>query len=246
MPALPPGYHATRFETVGSTNDEAKAAAQNGAVDGSVFWSPRQTAGRGTHGREWDTPPGNLAVSVVKRPHLPIGLAPQAALVTAVAVADAVVALGVPSGRVRLKWPNDVLVDGRKISGILVEGEADGAAAKWLVVGTGLNLAHHPPLTRHPATNLAALGLRVTPERALEAYLAAFDKWWGRWRRYDFPVVATAWAARSWQSPGDDLTISVGRDTVQARYKELAPDGALVIEDAGGVERRIVSGEIFT
>ena len=85
---IPPGYAVRYYETVGSTNDEAKTAAREGAVDGSVFWSGHQSAGRGTHGREWLMPPGNLAVSVVKRPRLPLTFAPQAALVTAVAVAE--------------------------------------------------------------------------------------------------------------------------------------------------------------
>lgn len=246
MVGLPTGYRAVWFETVGSTNDEAKAAARAGAVDGSVYWSAHQTAGRGTHGRDWATPPGNLAVSIVMRPRLPLAFAPQAALVTAVAIADALPTLGIAKDRIRLKWPNDVLVDGGKVSGILLEGEADGSAARWLVIGTGLNLAHHPAETRHPATDLAALGLSVSPERALAAYLAAFDKWWGRWRRYDFPVIAGAWGARTLHRPGDRLTLTVGRDTLQARYRGLAPDGALVIEDAGGLEKRIVSGEIFT
>ncbi len=245
MLRLPPGYRAAWFETVGSTNDEAKTAARLGAVDGSVFWSTNQTAGRGTHGRDWVMPAGNLAVSVIKRPRLPLAFAPQAALVTAVAISEALPALGVAPDRIRLKWPNDVLVDGAKISGILMEGEADGTATRWLVIGTGINLAHHPVQTRHPATDLAALGLTVTAEDALTAYLAAFDKWWGRWRRYDFAMIATAWTARTLHKPGDRLNITIGRDTLQAAYRGLAPDGALVIEDADGVEKRIVSGEIF-
>ena len=242
---LPPGYRAAWFETVGSTNDEAKTAARDGAADGSVYWSAHQTAGRGTHGRDWATPPGNLAVSVLKRPRVPLAFAPQVALVTAIAIADALPTLGVEAGRVRLKWPNDVLVDGCKISGILVEGEADGTATRWLVIGTGINLVHHPEQPRHPATDLAALGLQVSPEAALSAYLASFDHWWGRWRRYDFGPVRTAWLARTLHKPGDRLSLSIGRDTMQATYRDLAPDGALVIEDAGGVEKRIVSGEIF-
>lgn len=246
MLSLPPGYRAAWFETVGSTNDEAKAGARDGAVDGSVYWSAHQTAGRGTHGRDWSTPPGNLAVSIIKRPRMPLALAPQAALVTAVAIADALPDLGVSQDRVRLKWPNDVLVDGGKVSGILIEGEADGTSARWLVIGTGINLVHHPAETRHPATNLSALGLAVGPERALTAYLAAFDTWWGRWRRYDFQVVATAWRARTLHKPGDRLSLSVGGRSMQAVYRGLAPDGTLVIEDADGVEKRLASGEIFT
>jgi BirA family transcriptional regulator, biotin operon repressor / biotin---[acetyl-CoA-carboxylase] ligase len=242
---IPPGYAVRYYEAVGSTNDEAKTAAREGAVDGSVFWSGHQSAGRGTHGREWHTQPGNLAVSIVKRPRIPISFASQGALVTAVALASALPELGVASVRIRLKWPNDVLVDGAKISGILLEGEAEGPATRWLVVGTGLNLAHHPSDTRHPATNLAALGLKVPAEVALCAYLAAFDLWWSRWRRYDFQIIATAWAARTLHKPGDLLRITQGRELLEVTYYGLAPDGALVVRGADGLEKRIVSGEIF-
>lgn len=242
---LPPGYAATHFETIGSTNDVAKAGAREGAVDGSVFWSGHQSAGRGTHGREWATAPGNLAVSIVKRPRLPLSFAPQAALVTALAVAEALPKLGVEATRIRLKWPNDVLVDGAKVSGILLEGEADGPSTRWLVIGTGLNLAHHPDETRHPATNLSALGLTVSAEHALAAYLEGFDRWWGRWRRYDFQVIGTAWAARTLHKPGDWLTITQGVSALKARYQGIAPDGALVVLGEDGLEKRIVSGEIF-
>ena len=245
MGGLPRGYQATFLEAVGSTNDVAKTAAGDGAVDATVFWTTHQTAGRGTHGRDWATPPGNLAVSIVKRPHIPIGFASQGALVTAVALAEALVMLGLAEARVRLKWPNDVLVDGAKIAGILLEGEADGPATRWLVIGTGLNLVHHPAQTRHPATNLAALGLETAPQAAFAAYLTAFDRWWSRWRRYDFQVIATAWAARTYHKPGDFLTVTHGRQTLQVAYRGLAPDGALVVQGVDGLEKRIVSGEVF-
>lgn len=242
---IPPTLHLHHFERVGSTNDEAKAGAREGAPDGSVYWTTHQTKGRGTHGRDWQTEPGNLAVSILKRPRMPIRFASQAALVTAVALADALPTLGVSQEKIRLKWPNDVLVDGAKISGILLEGEADGPQTKWLVVGTGLNLCHHPDETRHPATNLHALGLKPAPTEALAAYLSSFEHWWGRWRRYDFQLIATAWTARTTHKPGDLLRISQGKEVLEAHYLRLAPDGALVVRMPDGVEKQIASGELF-
>ena len=243
---VPPGFTVRHFESIGSTNDAAKSAARARAVDGSVFWTGHQSAGRGTHGREWTMPPGNLAVSIVKRPRVPIAFAAQGALVTAVAVADALVALGLSEKRVRLKWPNDVLVDGAKISGILLEGEAQATATRWLVIGTGINLAHHPADTRHAATNLQAERLTVSPDVALSAYLTAFDHWWRRWRRYGFSIVRSAWLSRTIHVPSDMLRISIGREVEVAEYVGLAADGALIVVGDGGSEKRIVSGEIFT
>lgn len=241
----PDGYRVTRLETAGSTNDVAKEAAVKGAADGTVYWTPRQTAGRGTHGREWETPAGNLAVSIVKRPDLPMRFAPQAALVTAVAVAEAVEQIGVAADRISLKWPNDVLIDGKKVSGILLEGQAAGSAVDWLVIGTGINVVHHPAKTRHPAIDLTEAGLSTAAEDVLPAYLAAFDKWWRRWQRYDFQVIQTAWSARKLHMSGDRIRLSLGKEAVYARYKGLAPDGALVVVGQDGLEKHVVSGEIF-
>lgn len=241
----PDGYTVTRLETAGSTNDFAKDAAAAAAGDGTVFWTPHQTAGRGTHGRDWATLPGNLAVSVLKRPAMPMRFASQAALVTAVALGEALIALGLTERRVRLKWPNDVLVDGRKISGILLEGEADGSSVDWLVIGTGVNVRHHPANTRHPATNLLDAGLDVTVEQVLTAYLAAFAKWWTRWRRYGFQVVQTAWVARCLHRPGDELNLTEAGKVVPARYKGLSSDGTLVVMGPDGLEKHVASGELF-
>ena len=241
----PEGYRVTRLETAGSTNDLAKNGAAAGERDGAVFWTPHQTAGRGTHGRDWATPPGNLAVSILKRPQIPMRFAPQAALVTAVALGDALTALGLAERRVRLKWPNDVMVDGGKISGILLEGAAAGPAVDWLVVGTGVNVRHHPAETRHPATNLLDARLDCSADQVLAAFLPAFAKWWDRWRRYDFQVIQTAWQARCLHRPGDLLHLSQGRDTSPTRYKGLSADGTLVVEGPDGLERHVASGEIF-
>ncbi len=238
----PAGYSVTQLDSAGSTNDLAKDAATAGAADGAVFWTSNQTAGRGTHGREWTMPPGNLAVSVLKRPQMPIRFAPQAALVTAVAVSETLVSLGLARTRVKLKWPNDVLVDGAKVSGILMEGQADGRSVDWLVIGTGVNVLHHPPKTRHTATDLAEAGLAVTAEQVLEQYLVAFEKWWSRWRRYDFQVIQTAWTAQALHRPGDKLVISQGEETLQARYKRLSVDGALVVEGHGRARETIGFG----
>ena len=245
MSKYPRGYSVTRLESAGSTNDEAKAAAQALAVDGTVIWTPHQAAGRGTHGRDWTSPPGNLAVSILKRPRMPMRFAAQAALVSAVALADALPSIGLAAQRIKLKWPNDVMVDGCKISGILVEGAAADSSVEWIVAGVGVNVLHHPIETRHPATNLADANVHTTPEAVLEAFLASFDSWWGRWRRYDFQVIATAWMARTQHVPGEMLSLTQGRDRISAVYKGLAVDGALVVEGEDGIETQITSGEIF-
>ena len=116
-----------------STNRVARLLAEEGTPDGTVVWAERQTAGRGRHGRVWQSPPGNLYVSVVLRPPVAASDVGAASFVVALAVLDAIEALGVVAERARCKWPNDVLIDGRKVAGILLESEyaPDGALA-WI------------------------------------------------------------------------------------------------------------------
>ena len=117
-PKVPDGCHLIAHETIGSTNAEARKRAEHGAVDRTVIWASEQTAGRGRHGRDWSSPPGNLYLSVVCRPDCAVSQAPQLGFVVGVAMAGAIRALSdIP---VVLKWPNDLLVDGRKVSGLLL------------------------------------------------------------------------------------------------------------------------------
>ena len=117
MPVLPDGWTLVALASVGSTNDEAARLADTGVPEGTVVWSREQTGGRGRRGRHWASPPGNLYTSTILRPACAAPRAAELGFVAALAVADIV-----PVGRpVRLKWPNDVLVDGGKIAGILLE-----------------------------------------------------------------------------------------------------------------------------
>ena len=141
--ALPQGYALIALDEAGSTNDEAKARAAAGAPDGTVVWARQQRAGRGRRGRDWVSPPGNLYVSVILRPACEARHVAQLSFVAALAVLDLVD--GPLPGRARCKWPNDILVDGAKVAGILLESALEpGGRVDWVVLGIGVNLASHP------------------------------------------------------------------------------------------------------
>lgn len=239
---LPAGFALVPLEVCGSTNDEAKDRARAGAPDGTVVWARRQEAGRGRRGRAWTSPPGNLYASLVLRPPVPPAQAALVSFVAAVAVGEAVSAL-VP-GNVRLKWPNDVLVDGAKVSGILLESErvADGAV-DWLVLGIGVNVAHHPDGLEYPATSLTAAGADATVERVLERLLASFAGWYGRWTAQGFAPVRAAWlnAARGFGGP---VTVRLSEETFTGLLVDLDHEGALVVETPAG-PRRVTAGDVF-
>src|SRR5262249_7355107 len=154
------GVRLIARDTVGSTNAEALALARAGECGPLWLTAQQQTAGRGRRGRIWVSEPGNLFASLLLADPSPPARAPELSFVAALAVHDATATLlpGAAS-RLALKWPNDVLIDGKKFCGILVEGE--GAA---VVVGIGVNCMHHPVQAAFPATDLAASGLAVTPD----------------------------------------------------------------------------------
>ena len=232
------GFEIRTYASLGSTNDEARRLAREGAAEGTVVTALEQTAGRGRHGRGWASPPGNLYLSLLLRPGLPPGRLGELAFLAGLAVAETAAAL-LPAGRaVTLKWPNDVLVDGAKTAGILIEQEGEAA-----ILGIGLNLAHCPADTPYPATALAAAGaeadVAAARARLLERLAAALSCWRGE----GFAAIRAAWLARA-HPLGAALSVRLPEGVIAGRFAGLDPAGALLIETANG-PRRITSGEVL-
>lgn len=245
MAILPAGWRLDVRGAVGSTNDEAKALAEAGAPHGTVVWAARQAAGRGRHTRGWESPEGNLYASTVLRPGGPAARAGQLAFVVALALAEGIAATA-PALDIRVKWPNDLLIRRRKVSGILLESAvaADGSLA-WVVAGTGVNLTSHPDGAGFMATSLAAEGAsQVAPAALLSAYAAALDQWLGRWQTEGFGPVRSAWLKRA-VGLGEDIVVRLDRETLAGRFADLDPRGALVLECPGLPPRLITAGDVF-
>jgi BirA family biotin operon repressor/biotin-[acetyl-CoA-carboxylase] ligase len=243
---LPEGFVLHPHDRVASTNDEALRLAEAGAPAGTVVWAGEQTRGRGRHGRTWASPPGNLYASVLLRPDCQMAVAAQLSLVAGLALGEALVGLGPPDLDLQLKWPNDVLIDGAKTAGILIEGASDAAGrAAWVIVGSGVNLISSPQGTPYPATCLAREGFAAaTPQTVLEAYLAKLDRWLGRWQQAGFGAVRSAWLARGF-GLGGEIHLRLDRDELKGRFLDLTDTGSLLLEQAGGRRREIAAGEVF-
>jgi BirA family biotin operon repressor/biotin-[acetyl-CoA-carboxylase] ligase len=243
--ALPGFYRPIYFPSVGSTNDEARKLAEQGAAEGTLIRAGEQTAGRGRRGRGWQSPPGNLYLSLVLRPGKPAAEASQIGFVAAVALAEALGDVGIAGGRVRLKWPNDVLVDGAKVAGILIETSAAiGSAPEWLVLGMGVNVAHAPADTPYPAATLRTAMPALTVEAALEALAARLAGWYGRWLAQGFGPVRAAWLGRA-VGLGAAIEVRLERQTLTGRFAALEEDGTLLLEQPDGDRRRISVGDVF-
>ena len=231
-----PDWRLQVFEALGSTQDTALALAEAGEPEGIAIMARRQTAGRGTHGRGWEGPAGNLALSVVLRPRGPARLLPQYALLAAVALYQAA-SRHVPC--LRLKWPNDLLRDGAKCAGILSQGHvlADGGIG-WLVLGIGVNLAHAPEV---PGRATAALG-PMEPEAFARELLAALGGWMLRVRLDGFAPVRAAWMAAG-PAVGEWLSVRQGAGRLAGRYEGLAEDGGLLLATGGRIHA-LHAGEV--
>lgn len=237
-----------KLEEIDSTNAEARRRAEAGEEGPLWIAARRQTAGRGRRGRGWETPDGNLAATLLTVTGKPPAEAAQVSFVAALAVADLAAAY-VPPSLVRLKWPNDPLVDGRKLSGVLIESGRRADGRLWLAVGIGVNLAHPPVNPDRPATALAehlAAGVDRAPtfEEGAAALAAAFERWWRVWDGQGFEPIRAAWTERA-TGLGAACEARLGSETVHGVAEALEADGALRLRLADGGVRRITAGDVF-
>ena len=233
------------FEAVDSTNGEAARRAGQGERGPLWITAARQTAGRGRLGRPWDSSPGNLyATYLVTLPVKP-EVASQTSFVAALTVFDVAAHFLKDSSALALKWPNDVLLGGAKLSGILIETVArDAPEATTLAVGIGVNLAHAPQGGRYGATSLAEHGAAVEPNEALQILASALDRRLAVWNNgSNFTVVRKDWTARAAGLGGLVSVTEAGR-TLQGEFRGIAADGALIIAEPGGRLHAVHAGDV--
>ncbi|PTQ11670.1 biotin--[acetyl-CoA-carboxylase] ligase [Sphingomonas oleivorans] len=225
--------------TTASTNDDMAALARAGAAEGLWLRAETQSGGRGRHGRAWLSPPGNLYASTLVR-LLPGDPQPATlALVAAVAL-DELVSAYVGPARAMIKWPNDLLIDGAKLSGILLE-----RAGEAVVIGFGVNLAHHPQGLDRPVTSLAAVGIEPPgPELFAEDLARAFARWLGRWRGEGLAPVRLRWLERA-HAVGTPLVANLESASVEGLFEGLDESGALRLRRADGGVETIHAGDVF-
>lgn len=198
---------------------------------GSVIIADRQSGGRGRMGRRWISPPGNLYLSAVLSDYGP--QTPLLALITGVAVAQALATFGV-----RLKWPNDVLLNGGKVAGILLEGTGDGR----VIIGIGVNVMSHP--TREMMYQTADLGGRWTRDQVADRILERLSVNLDLFANHGFEPLRRDWVSRAagW---GQTMTVHTPRGKVSGIFKDLSPQGELVLETPDKIIQKITAGDVF-
>jgi BirA family biotin operon repressor/biotin-[acetyl-CoA-carboxylase] ligase len=230
-------YTLLHFDSIGSTMDELRRLAAEGAASGTVIHADEQVAGRGRMARKWFSPPGNLYLSILVRTGLPAVRSSELAFVTSVAVAETVRSLVPDRVTVRLKWPNDVLVSDAKISGVLLE-QADDA----VIIGIGLNILLAPTVEGYLTTTIAAQGGIATVDGTRDILLDRFKRLVTLWATDGFAPIRSAWLDLA-HPVGTELKVSRPAGPIVGRFAGLDLDGALLLDAADG-RMRILAGDV--
>ena len=247
IPTLPAGYSLEVHESTTSSNDVARHLAEQGAPAFRVVWALRQSEGRGRFSRKWESPEGNLYCSLVLRPGCEIAAAANLGFVASLAVLEAAAHFLGGTQDLQCKWPNDVLLRGRKLSGILLESKANrDGQLDWLVLGIGTNLVHFPADATYPATSLkAGLGASVpSVGEFLEGLLNCFASRYELWEREGFLPQRRDWLKRAYRL-GAEIRVRMGARDLIGRFADLDEDGALVLEEPDGRRRLVTAGDVF-
>ena len=236
----------TCFDIVESTNTEANRLARNGAPEGTLIVADAQTSGRGRLGRSWASPPGNgLYLSIILRPSCPPAWLPGLTLTAGVAVASAIQQTRV---RPRLKWPNDILVAGRKVGGILAEAFFDKRRIDFAILGIGINVNTEGPelpvSVRNLATSLRlSLGKAVSRIHLLQDLLYEFEQWYESFRTGAFETILETW--REFDTTlGNMVEVFLPETRLVGVAEALESDGTLLVRDKQGCLHRIVAGDV--
>jgi BirA family transcriptional regulator, biotin operon repressor / biotin---[acetyl-CoA-carboxylase] ligase len=243
--SLPAFFRLERFDEIDSTNEEAKRRAAAGAAADTLVWARSQSGGRGRRGRSFISPPGNLYMSMLLRPDRPPAVAAQLGFAASLAVGEAAAPLLPAAAGLAFKWPNDVLIGGRKCCGILLESQAGPTGRlDWLVVGIGVNLVSFPEALETPAISLAAAGAApVSVEALLAAVAGRFLVWYERWLADGIAALRQPWLARA-QGLGERIRVRLADSEIGGRFAGLDEEGALLLDD-GSERRRITAGDVF-
>jgi BirA family transcriptional regulator, biotin operon repressor / biotin---[acetyl-CoA-carboxylase] ligase len=238
------GFTVELHDCVGSTNDVAMDHLRAGGAPGHFVLALSQNGGRGRLGRSWESRRGNLFVSLALVDPAERHFLYQLSFVAAVAVLETLIASGVAKDRMTLKWPNDVLVDGKKISGILVEGTSLPSGSTGVVIGCGINIVDHPREALYPVTDLHAAGVIQSLDSVFASFAAAMANMLRLYRHGSgFAEIRARWMAAA-QGLGQPIVIRDPKSERQGLFAGLDDSGRLLLDEDGCVAP-VTTGDVF-
>lgn len=245
---LPESYTFFLFDTIDSTNDEAKRLIKSGGYEQAVVFSKEQQQGRGRYGKDWYSPEGNLYLSIIIKPTKRLDMLAQASFVAAVALRETLLPFLPEDVNVEYKWPNDVLINGKKVAGILLEtvAVANDDVVDRLIVGVGVNVEHFPKEEmRFPATSIVdSGGKQVVLEELLTTFVWHFQEKLDVWQQSGFEGIRKTWRRHA-RGIGKEVDVHLADETFSGVFQDLDENGALCLKMQNGKERLVEAGEVF-
>lgn len=237
-------YHLLSFDTLDSTNEEAKRLAKAGGSHGAVIWAKKQTSGKGRMGRSWVSEEGNLFVSMLLKPEKPLQEFSQLSFVTAVAVLDALADMVKPDD-LACKWPNDILLNDKKLGGILLESfKAGEDSDSWAVAGVGINVDSFPKQTDFPATCLTDAGVElISAKIILSRFIHHFIECYNTWNAKGFAPIRKRWLESAWKL-GNPITARLVDGKQEGLFEGIDDHGRLILALAEGRKQHILAADI--
>jgi BirA family biotin operon repressor/biotin-[acetyl-CoA-carboxylase] ligase len=230
-----PRWRLLRFASLPSTQDFCRARAEAGEPSGLAVLADRQTRGRGTHGRSWQSPAGNLSLSVLLRPAESAATLGHWSLLAGVAAAETLAAHLRGAVSPVCKWPNDILLDGAKAAGMLVEAACAADAVKWLVIGFGVNLAFAPSLPERRTACVADYVSPPDPGDFAGDLLTRLDHWTQIRGHHGFALVRERWLCFA-PAFGSRVALRQRERTCDGAFAGVDADGRLLLATEAGVE----------
>lgn len=240
------GYRRLTRGNVGSTNDEAFKQALDGDPGGLWVTATSQSKGKARRGRTWTSEPGNLYASLLLIDPAPLSQLATLPLVAALAVFRALQPLVAETGNMlAIKWPNDILLNGAKINGILLESQSAGNGKSAVVIGCGINCRSHPAETIYPTTSLMQAGIEATTDRVfalLAEEMAEALSMWDQGR--GFALIRKHWIEAA-DGIGKSVKVNLADGHLEGIFEDIDTDGCLLLRQTGGNVKRISAGDLF-
>lgn len=239
-------YNLLIFDEIDSTSSEAIRLARAGVAGDFIIWAKRQTAGRGRYSRVWYSEAGNLYVTILLNRNVQITKRSQLSFVTALALHKAIISFAQQyktAFQVRLKWPNDILIEGKKAAGILLES-IDLDSNNYIIVGVGVNLQSNPSELRQLVTNLYAYGININAEQMLCCFIRYFEKYLLLWQYSGFMPIRDQWLQKA-SNLQQVISIDDGKNKISGVLLGIDFEGNLCLKSSSGEIHIISTGEVL-
>lgn len=243
---IAPGIDVYFFESLSSTQEQARFMAEEGYPDGTIILTKEQIMGKGRMGRRWVSEPGNLYMTYISRPDCSASKAAEMSFVSCIAAGDGMRRfLARSSQELNYKWPNDLMLNKQKVGGVLLETVGkDPEKLDAVLIGVGINLQNTPESANYPVTSFLQEGMDVSIDQALQVVAENLQAAIEMWRLQGFSPIRNRWLEHVY-GMGEVITVKQGNKTFQGRMQGIDDSGALIISSKIGATDYITAGDVL-